>query len=140
MSHSIRLLFTALIPVGRKDVGADAELFLTVDIDADESKPLRDSVVFVDPTEDELRDFHGVRESGLDRAREQAECARYEMERQAAIAAEAVERARTESRRIVDEWLMVTRECAQFEREARGVGLNGRAEDDVALAVTEVAS
>jgi hypothetical protein len=131
----MRLLFAALLPIGHEDL-ADVELYLTVDIDPSPDVPLREAVVFVEPTEAELRDYHGVRESGLDRAREQAECVRYEMERTAALAAEAVERARAESRRIVDEWLMVTRECAQFEREARGIGLNGRAEDDIALAVT----
>jgi hypothetical protein len=136
----MRLLFAALLPVGNPDIGADAELYLTVDIDPDPAVPLREAVVFVEPTEAELRGFHNVRESGLDRAREQAENARYEMERQAAIAAEAVERARAESRRIVDDFLNASALSAQFEAEARGVGLNGRAEDDVALAVTEVAS
>lgn len=133
----MRLQFTHALPVGPSDIGAEVDTVITVDIDPNEDVELRDAVVFVEPTEEELDLFHRLHGAGLDPLRHRANEALADMQRAAERAARAVEAARAESRRIIDEWLMVTRERAQFER---GVGLNGRAEDDVALAVTEVAS
>jgi hypothetical protein len=115
----MRLTYSATLPVGNPDRGAEAEIELTVDIDPDPAVLLRDAVIFVDPTEDELRSFYGLRDSALDRACDQAECVRYEMERSAAIAAESAERARAESRRIIDDFLTASAMSAQFELAAR---------------------
>lgn len=61
------------------------------------------------------------------------------MEDAAQLAAHRQADAAAASKRLCADFLNASRLSAQVEREMRGVGLNGRAEDDIALAVTRAA-